>query len=184
MNRQLCLKRSMVKKLTAYDVADRHRMLIRSEVDLLQECCRQLPDDPLVVNIGAGTGTSALAILEARSDAFVFSVDVKPVPMEREYLVQAGLPADRCVRVLGDSGKVGIFWPVKVDMVFVDGAHHDAAVTADIEAWRPKVVLGGIMLFHDYHHRNVPGLTAIVDRMMADCERIGEARYLVAFRIV
>jgi cephalosporin hydroxylase len=71
-----------------------------------------------------------------------------------------------------------------LDLCFVDGAHHDSAVIADIEAWKPLVKDGGFMLFHDYDHPNVPGLTVIVDDMMADWKRIGSSRYLVAFQNV
>lgn len=138
-----------------------------------------------VVNIGASIGTSSCAILEANPNAFIFSIDVKPWPEERQHIIECGLNPKRIVRLLGSSSEIGKHFPYEADLVFVDGAHDDKGVIGDIEVWKPKC--RSIMLFHDYHHPNYakkPGvnLDNIVDAAMADWERIGEARYLVAFR--
>ena len=168
---------------TALSLSKEFRMMSPPEVVLLQDCAMQLPSAPVVVNIGAGPGTSAVAVLEVRKDAFIFSVDHKLEPRERTALDKTGLSKEHRVwRVLGDSSKVGLFWPYPIDLCFVDGAHHDSAVIADIEAWKPKVKPGGFMLFHDYKNVNVISLVAIIDDMMAGWERIGEANHLVAFK--
>jgi precorrin-6B methylase 2 len=173
----------MISTYNAYDVADQHGMMSRGEVELLQDCALFLPPAPVVVNIGAGAGTSALALLEKRKDIFIFSIDKRPRMLEPTVLRKAGLlKENRVWRVLGDSNRVGKYWPYPIDLCFVDGGHHDEAVIGDINAWKPKVKPGGYMLFHDYNHPNVPGLTVIVDDMMADWERVGSSRYLVAFK--
>lgn len=38
----------------------------------------------------------------------------------------------------------------RVVWLFVDGCHCEECVTRDIEAWVPKVVPGGLVLFHDF----------------------------------
>jgi len=169
--------------MNAHQLADKHGMMDRAEVDLLQACARQLPANPVVVNIGAGAGTSVVAILEVAPTAFIFSIDPKAVAEEAQALSGAGLDARRVVRLLGKSQAVGAYWPFPVDLCFVDGNHSDEAVTGDITVWKRQVRPGGFMLFHDYHHYNLPGLSPIVDKAMGDCERVGEARFLVAFRI-
>jgi len=180
--------------VNSYDLADKYSMLSRDEIDLIQECVRlTLPEiyyeydghPYTVVNIGANIGTSSCAILEANPQAFVFSIDVKPYPEERKHIIECGLNPSRIARLLGDSSEIGQLFPYQPDMIFVDGAHDDKGVRGDIEAWKPKCK--SIMLFHDYHHPNYakkPGvnLDDIVDETMKDWERIGEARYLVAFR--
>jgi len=170
--------------MRTYEIADRYRMLDRSEVDLLQDVARMLPREPICINIGAGTGTSGCAILEVRPDAFVFSIDKKPEPRERESLQELGFETSRCLRILSDSARAGEFWPIPVDLVFVDGGHTVAQATADTLSWRPRIKKGGYMLFHDYKHRNLPNLTPAIDALMEGYERVGEARYLVAFRIL
>ena len=193
--------------MNAKQLALKHKMLSTDEVELIQECVNllspwtktlieneQIPSGmkakdlfkPItLVNIGANVGTSSCAMLEANPKAFVFSIDRKPYPEERENIIACGLDPTRIVRLLGDSSEIGKHFPYEVDIVLVDGGHHDEAVKGDIEAWLPKCKQ--VMLFHDYHHpayEAKPGvnLDVIVDEAMKDWERIGEARYLVAFR--
>lgn len=39
-----------------------------------------------------------------------------------------------------------------LDFVYIDGNHTFDAVTADIQAWAPKVKVGGLVAGHDYRH--------------------------------
>jgi len=48
--------------------------------------------------------------------------------------------------------------------VFLDADHSEAAVSADIGAWAPKVSPGGLLGGDDYH--TFPGVKAAVDRML------------------
>lgn len=42
-----------------------------------------------------------------------------------------------------------------IDLVYIDGDHNYESVSADIEAWYPKVKPGGIISGHDYIEKNV-----------------------------
>lgn len=59
------------------------------------------------------------------------------------------------------------------DFVFIDADHTYAGISADIEAWWPKVRQGGMLLGHDWEHAEFPGVTRAVR------ERFGEP---LAFR--
>ena len=168
-------------KLTSKDLADKYGMMDRGEVELLKKCAEQLREDPIVVNIGAGFGTSSAAILEARPNALIFSIDKDPQPQERENLVKCGLDFTRCIRILGLSWEVGIHFPFGVDLIFVDGSHEKSSIHKDVVTWLPKVSSDGIILFHDYNHPRAPGVTKIVDRVMADYKVIGAERFLIAY---
>lgn len=150
------------------------------EVDALQDLARRLPDGPVIVNIGAGLGTSACAFLEARPDAVVLSVDVAECPEEREALVECELDDRRCIRLLGHSQEIGQAWPYPIDALFIDGGHEYAECYADYTAWIEYVRPGGWVAFHDYgaamlayvkravDDLNVPGpLLARVDTLIA-----------------
>ena len=51
----------------------------------------------------------------------------------------------------GDSAKSAEkFEDESVDFAFIDACHEYASVKADIEAWWPKVVSGGLLAGHDY----------------------------------
>lgn len=170
--------------MDSYELAALHKMLEKSEVDLLKQCAEMLPPNPVIVNIGANVGTSAISMLETRPDAYIFSVDVKR-EREREYVLECNLDPARIVRLLGDSKEVGKYFPYNVDMVFIDGDHTDTGVSGDIEAWIPKCRY--IAAYHDYHHpryKEKPNvhLDEIVDKAMKDWIEIDEARFLVAFR--
>jgi len=167
---------------TSYDIAKKHRMLDKSEVDLIKKCANTLPKKPICVNIGSGAGTSVIAVLEERPEAIFFSIDKLPIPEEKKRIAECGLDIRRVYRVLGKSQHVGVFFPFKVDWVFVDGAHDNKSVNGDIIHWRKHLKKGGIMLNHDYHHFNLPDLSPMIDRLMKDCKVIGEARYLIAHR--
>jgi len=171
--------------MNARELARKFGMLSVEEVDAIQKVVKMLNvQNPVAVNIGAGVGTSTVAMLEAHPKIVVFEVDKKLQPQAMQNLAEAGFGKEnRVKRVIGNSWDIGQNWPLQVDLVFVDGAHHDDAVIADIEAWRPHLKPFGYMLFHDYHHRNVPGLTAIVDRMMTGCQQVCSARYLVGFQV-
>ncbi len=56
------------------------------------------------------------------------------------------------------------------DFVFIDADHHEAAVRADIEAWRPKVHAGGWLMGHDYGGRQFPGVAAAVHALLGQPE--------------
>lgn len=168
---------------TSEDLCKAHGMLIWEEAQILKQCAKMLPANPVIVNIGAGAGTSAIAMLEERPDAFVFSIDKVEAELERFNLKKCEIPITRCVRILGKSWDIGQDFPYPVNMVFVDGAHGDKAVEKDICTWISKVIPGGIMAFHDYKHDNVPGLTKVVDSFMDGYEVIAEHRYMIAFKL-
>lgn len=154
------------------------------DVCTLHELARMLPENPVIVNIGACFGTSAISFLEARADAYVFSVDIAPCQDETHHIALAGLDKPyRCVRVLGPSQTVGLqFAPASVDMVFVDGAHDYEAVRDDIAAWKPVVKDGGLLVFHDYDKPICPKVKPAVDVYMSGVPvRLEES--IIAFRI-
>lgn len=159
-------------------------MMTYEEVRLLQSSARKLPDSPVVINIGAGVGTSSAAILEARPDAFVFSIDKRRKPDEQANLLRCGLDVSRCVRILGSSQVVGEHFPYNVDMVFVDGDHTVGGALADVKVWLPKITSGsGMIAFHDYDHPNLPDLKKVIDSRMHGYEEFGKHRYLIVYRV-
>lgn len=137
--------------------------LYQDELPALQELARLLPPNPVVVNIGAGAGTSGLALLESRPDLYLITIDIQKesspfgcLAGEEEQLKLAGLWGERNRQIHGDSKDVGRRWfsiaydGRQVDMVFIDGDHSYEGAKGDIEAWLPLIKPGGIMAVHDY----------------------------------
>jgi len=166
---------------TAYELSDWQGYLTHNEIDEIQKCVRELfvQYRPIAVNIGAGGGTSTIAMLEQDSRIVVFSIDIAAAG--QETVTNEHLRLDECgpeyvgrvKRIWGDSKMVGKNWPVKVDLVFVDGDHTLEGCAGDIEAWADHIRSGGYMLFHDYGSPNWPGVAQAVDSMMGVYEELG-----------
>lgn len=155
------------------------------DVETLHRLVGLLPEGAVVVNIGAGLGTSVLAMLEERNDLFILSVDVKVCRKEQAHLRKAGLYGlHRVVRLLGKSYEIGENWPWPVDMVFMDGGHDHDTVRWDVEAWLPKVKPGGIIAFHDYGlggKYHIHAIKDVADELMAGHKVILHVETIKAF---
>lgn len=160
----------MTETRTAYNLSDWQGYLTHPEIDMLKRITRTLLPNPLIVNIGAGAGTSTLAFLEARKDALIFSIDI--LTNEREVTTNEHLrlaeidlqDAQRVIRVWGDSKVVGQVWRWQTDLVFVDGDHEQAGIVGDLQAWKGRVKYGGWLVFHDYGSPRWPHVKETVDK--------------------
>jgi len=57
-----------------------------------------------------------------------------------------------------------------LDFVFLDADHSEAGLTADLDAWLPKVKAGGLICGHDYDNPKFPGVRKVVDRVFGTVE--------------
>lgn len=72
----------------------------------------------------------------------------------------------------------GLSWEVaknvpdqSLDFAFIDADHTEPSVRKDIEAWRPKIKPGGMLMGHDVH---LPGVKAAVDDLCPGWEHLKE----------
>lgn len=161
--------------LTAADVQRSFHYLYPQEVPALKRLVARLPANPLVINIGAGAGTSGLAILESRPDVMMATFDIQDesspfgcLEAEREVIKQAGLwpsSVSRHWQFHLDSKIGGREWHTRgfakqifgrnPNMVFIDGDHSYEGCKGDIEAWMPYIIPGGIIAIHDFLKENL-----------------------------
>lgn len=180
---------------TARELSDWLGYLSGVEVDCLQALAGNIPQDGIVVAIGAGAGTHTLSILEVTEDVVIFSVDIAcaedPINTNEhlrltETFSANGLPfseTGHVIRIWGDSKIVGKRWPLSVDFLFIDGDHSEPGVIGDIQEWMRHVKPGGVVAFHDYGSNNWPAVKQTVDRLVAgDLECIAHEDTLIAFR--
>lgn len=137
---------------------------------------------PFVVNLGAGFGTSSMAMAEART-IHLYSIDNNPgfSEKEKENFGKAGLEVPFQITANSHSDELLIVPPF--DLVFVDADHREEEVQADIDKWIPLIKKGGIIAFHDYGHSNYPGVKIAVDRSLPAEKRIFLVDTLIAFRV-
>ena len=87
-----------MSKTTSESVRDAFHYMYPDELPFLKSLAQSLPADPVIINIGAGSGTSGLAFLECRGDSIVHTIDVTDgdspfgcLYAERGVVAQAGL---------------------------------------------------------------------------------------------
>jgi len=161
-----------------------------AEVALFKKLAAALPAGAVYVNIGAGVGTSSLAVVEANPALKAYTVDISEggpfggLQNEVNAFSPTGLPLP--IQILGDSKKVGKEWENgPIDFLFIDGDHSYEGCRGDIEAWRPHVKRGGIIALHDYQKDVWPKGTEATDEAAKKYKwkRIELADTLVAFRV-
>lgn len=143
--------------------------MTEEELRVLREVASALKK-PFVVEVGSWKGRSTIALAQAIAPqgGKFFAVDTwQGTPSERTtYHAEAryrDIYKQFCnnISAAAVDGVVvsckmtsleaaNLFLGGSVDMVFLDGDHSQEAVTADIEAWWPKLKKGGLMMGHDY----------------------------------
>jgi len=185
------------------------KYLFPDEVPFLKELAQSLSDNPVVVNIGAGAGTSGLALMESRPDLRLITIDIQYenspfgcIFAEQKLMTENG-HSKRYKNILGRSQQIGHEWKQgSVDMVFVDGGHKYDECSGDILAWLPNIKSGGIIAVHDYkkgelyasetdyqpdkpHPGPYVGVDQAVDELLLNrYELIKRVDSLIAFRII
>jgi len=168
------------------------------EIELLDRLVKTLPKDPLVINLGAGVGTSAMTILEARDDVYVVTVDMEggesPLGglLNEEHILRAANWLHRRSAICSESTAAGKnwwrfkeepWWRIKVDMVVHDAAHDYELVITEIEAWLPRVRAKGIIAVHDYCSPHwVCVVNAVDETLRARFKYIDQQEMMIAFR--
>lgn len=128
----------------------------------------------VLVNIGAGSGTSGLALREgAGGDAEIYTIDISSggplggLTNERNAFWGTGLKMPH--QVLSDSRNYGFLWENgEIDLLFIDGDHSIEGIVGDIDAWVKHVKSGGIILVHDYGSNDWPAVKDNVDRLASE----------------
>jgi predicted O-methyltransferase YrrM len=113
------------------------------------------------IGTAAGWGTIALALADANRQVTTF--DPTSWPTREQYL--SLIPASVRSRIefvdaLGVDGAER--FSGTADLVFIDGSHDRDATIAHMEAWRPRVAPGGVVVFHDYGNESWPGVAEAV----------------------
>lgn len=105
---------------------------------------------PVMIEIGTYWGYTAQMIgwylADHKLPGVILSIDpgVK-VGTDQKETFECG----HTVFVRGTSADVAAAWTARPSLVFVDGCHCTSCVTADINAWAPKILPGGFLVFHD-----------------------------------
>lgn len=164
--------------------------LFPGELFLIQSLVQSLPDNAVVVQIGAGVGTGSLGMVEMKPTIQAYTVDISEggpfggLQNERNAFDGTGLPCP--TQILGNSQECWADWPKDkpIDLLLIDADHLYDGVMKDISGWTPLVKIGGYALFHDYESVNWGDVTKAVDQTMQypEWEYVLKVDTLKAFR--
>jgi len=154
-------------------------LLTTEEAQLLMNVAELLPKGSVVVNIGAGVGTSALAIIEQRPDLAktFYTIDHRDddnpfggMLNELHAFQNAKMEHLLPNQIKGDSSTVGAGWKNgKINMLIVDADHTKDGLMKDMLAWLPHLAVSGFVAFHDYTAEKWPDVyTTIEETVMRD----------------
>lgn len=136
----------------AHDLARSRMFLLVEDVDLIISLVQSLPEKPVVADVGAGSGTTAMAVLGANEGAKIFTIDINPENVDwAEINLRAYYDTKNWQGVEADSlNAARLAADEYFDMVMLDTSHEYEATEQEIKAWLPKLKSGGVFWFHDY----------------------------------
>lgn len=144
---------------------------------------------PIFVNIGAGCGTSALAMYEGNPEASINTIDISAggplggLENERNAFSEANyLPVPH--QVLMSSHEAARLWHHgEINLLFIDNGHEQHEIEGDIALWLPKLARAGIVAFHDYGSPHWPAVKTAVDTAFSGRRHLLLIDSLIAFRV-
>jgi len=176
-------------------------MLSPPETELLFRLASQCSNGA-IVEIGSWRGKSAVAMaygVKTRPEAGrapIYCIEPHAVytgfyggrfdPQDRGEFYKAMLKAE-CTDVVAlvnlksvDAAKA---WSLPIGLLFIDGDHSKEGVAADVAAWTPFVITGGIIAFDDAADTNA-GPCAAIARMLKSggYERVGQTGKIAVLR--
>jgi len=131
-----------------------------------------LGPDLVGVEVGVQAGHNAARILEQCRISNLYLVDPWAPYVQRDYhwdfsymypkVVERFKNDDR-VTIIRDTSLNAVrgFQAESLDFVYIDAVHEELPVQEDVEAWYPKIRIGGIISGHDFS-QPWPGVVASV----------------------
>lgn len=158
---------------------------------LYKRMVEEAKDGAVFVEVGVWKGRSAaymgVEILNSKKKIDFYAVDHfqgSPEHQESPY-VKGQTLKEVCYQNLAPVMNVIKMLPVpsltaaalfednSIDFVYIDGAHEEEPLTADITAWFPKVKAGGIIAGDDYGIGDHPDVKTVVDRIFPTAAKEG-----------
>lgn len=163
--------------------------LTAAEGELLFSLAASCPPGGTIVEIGSWKGKSTTWLAEgagAGSGVRVFAIDPhEPYLADphadslgdfRANMERLGLTA-MVTPIVARSEAAAASFDTPVDVLFIDGDHEEAPVTADLALWLPKLRVGGVIALHDVRNREWPGVSRALGRLLWTSTTLAEVRF-------
>jgi len=150
-------------KMTGAFMYESDREMIKAYTDLAASRF----DPCVVVQIGIEHGASVYCSRAGASGAVIYGIDLigdNQLEGTEEQKKELNLKVIR-----GNSHEVWKDFQEPIHFLFIDGDHHYEHVSQDVQDWTPKVVIGGIVGFHDAKVVDwTPFVTKAIDEWLND----------------
>ena len=145
--------------------------------DLYKAACNC--KEGVIVELGCGHGKSTLS-LGLGANVTVYSVDAFIVPGCRDIfeanIVKAGFTG-KVVSIHAMTNVAAKTFTLPIGLMFIDADHSYSSVKIDFENWYSKIMVGGLMIMHDYTKPH-PGLIGYVDEIAFPKDIINQMVYI------
>jgi predicted O-methyltransferase YrrM len=115
-----------------------------------------------VVELGTGTGWTALALALADPRRHVVTYDPVDRPERRGYVELVASQVSDRVSFVCASGASGPADELAVDLLYIDSSHGREETIEEFRAWEPALALGALVIFDDFPHPDFPGVQQAV----------------------
>jgi predicted O-methyltransferase YrrM len=115
-----------------------------------------------VVELGTGTAWTAISLVLADPGRVVLSYDLVERPERDRYLRLVSAGTRRRLQFVGASGDGGPQDSELVDLLYIDSSHNRKDTISEVEAWRPALGRGSVVVFDDFAHPDYPGVKEAV----------------------
>lgn len=161
----------------AHRLAASRRFLTQEDVDDLIDIAVGLPLNANVVDLGAGTGTTAIAMLQTRPDIHVWTYDISAEAVDWARLNIVGfldtIALEHWTGHVSDASRAARFFQSPVHALLHDASHEEEDVFENVYEWYEKLVTGAMIWVHDYlpmpgAEETYPGVKTAVDRLRSE----------------
>jgi predicted O-methyltransferase YrrM len=115
-----------------------------------------------VVELGTGSGWSAIALALDDTERRVVSYDPVVRPEREAYLAMVSAAVRQRIELRDEADTAGPRPGESADLLFIDSSHDRESVLAAFSAWRSALARGAAVAFHDYRHDQYPGVREAV----------------------
>jgi predicted O-methyltransferase YrrM len=112
-----------------------------------------------VAELGTAGGWTSIALALARPDRHVVTFDPVDRPLRQDYL---GLVAPDVRDRIELVAAPGASAPRAAEFLYIDSSHEREETVAEVQAWRPLMTPGAVIVFDDYSHPDYPGVAEAV----------------------
>jgi predicted O-methyltransferase YrrM len=119
-----------------------------------------------VVELGTAVGWTTAAFALADPGRRVLSFDPVAQPHRDAYLGLLPARARERIELVAAPGEAGPRHATQpVDLLFIDSTHARDDTIAEVEAWRPQLRPGAVVVFHDYDNPAFPDVREAVEAL-------------------